>query len=164
MRDNERDATLRRHLLELLDGGGAHLGFDRAVAGLPAAHRGARAAGSPHTPWGLLEHLRIAQHDILEFSRRADHESPPWPDGYWPEGDTPPDDLAWDRSVAAFRRDAAAMRDLVADEATDLLAPLPWGSGQTVAREAILLADHNAYHLRQLVTIRRALGSWSDDG
>ena len=156
-----RDATLRRHLLELLDGGAAHLDFDAAVAGLPADCRGSRPEGLPHSPWQLLEHLRICQRDILDFSRSADHPELDWPDDYWPDAEGPPDDLAWDRSVAEFRRDAKAMRNLVADPTTDLLAPLPWGSGQSIAREAMLLADHNAYHLGQLVAVRRLLGTWS---
>jgi len=117
----------------------------------------------PYSPWRLVEHIRICQWDILEFCRR-DHESPPWPEGYWPEGDAPPDDRAWNQSIDSFRRDAKAMRDLVADPRTDLLTPLPWGSGQTIAREAMLLADHNAYHLGQLVAVRRALGAWTDEG
>jgi hypothetical protein len=154
------DQSLREHLLYLLRGGGAHLDFDAAIAGLPAALRGARADGVPHTPWRLLEHLRIAQWDILEFSRNPRHVSPPWPNGYWPAGDAPPDPASWDRSVAAFRADLQAMQDLVADPATDLFARIPHGDGQTILREALLVADHNAYHLGQLVEVRRVLGAW----
>lgn len=157
------DRALRDHVLELLRGGHAHLTFDQAVADLPPELRGRRAAGTPHTAWRLLEHLRIAQWDILEFSRNPAHVSPKWPDGYWPQGDAPPDDAAWDRSVAQFRRDLKAMEDLVADPATDLLASIPHGKGKTVLREALLLADHNAYHLGQLVMLRRGLGAWSED-
>ena len=160
MSSSDRDAMLRAHLLELLDGGAAHLSFEAAIAGLPPELRGVRPEGVPHSPWRLLEHLRICQRDILDFSRSADYPKLDWPADYWPEGDAPPDALAWDRSVAAFRNDARAMRDLVADPATDLLARLPWGSGQSIAREAMLLADHNAYHLGQLVDLRRALGCW----
>ncbi len=154
------DQSLRDHLLELLRGGGAHLKLDKALRGLPADLRGARAQGLPHTPWQLLEHLRIAQWDILEFSRNADHVSPKFPDGYWPETAAPPDSQAWDRSVEAFHRDLKAMEDLVADPGTDLYAKIPWGDGQTVLREAMLTADHNAYHIGQLVTLRQALGAW----
>ena len=118
----------------------------------------------PHSPWRLLEHLRIAQWDILEFSRNPSHVSPPWPVGYWPNGDAPPDALAWDRAVDAFRADLAAMCELVNDSATDLFAPLPHGDGQTVLREALLVADHNAYHLGQLVVVRRLLGCWPEPG
>jgi hypothetical protein len=154
------DQSLRDHLLELLRGGHAHLQLDKAIDGLPADRRGARAQNLPHTPWQLLEHLRLAQWDILEFSRSAGHVSPKWPEGYWPETAAPPDDQAWDRSVEAFHRDLKAMEDLVADPGTDLYAKIPWGDGQTVLREAMLTADHNAYHIGQLVTLRQALGAW----
>lgn len=156
----EPDRSLREHLLFLLSGGGAHVGFDDALAGLPSALRGQRPAGAPHTPWQLLEHLRIAQWDILEFSRDPDHRSPPWPEGYWTPGEAPPDDGAWARSEAAFRADLEAIKALVADAANDLHAPFPWGDGQTLLREALLVADHNAYHLGQLVLLRRQLGAW----
>ncbi len=160
----DQTARLREHLLYLLKGGGAHLNFDKAIADLPAELRGAKPPGVPHTPWRLLEHLRIAQWDILEFTRNPRHVSPPWPEGYWPAGDAPPDDGAWDRSVAAFRADLRAMQDLVADPATDLFTPLPHGEGQTVLREVLLVADHNAYHLGQLVVVRRLLGAWEEEG
>jgi hypothetical protein len=156
-------AALREHVLYLLRGGGAHLDFEKAIAGLPAELRGAKPPGQPHTPWRLLEHMRIAQWDILEFSRNPRHVSPPFPEGYWPQGDAPPDAGAWDRSVDAFRADLKAMQDLVADPATDLFAPVPHGEGQTVLREALLVADHNAYHLGQLVLVRRLLGAWPDE-
>jgi hypothetical protein len=106
--------------------------------------------------------MRIAQRDILDFSRSADYESPPWPDGYWPEGDAPPDGAAWGRSIEGFREDLEAMVELVQDPKTDLLAPIPHGQGQTIAREAMLLADHHAYHVGQLVLVRRLLGAWKD--
>jgi hypothetical protein len=156
------DKALREHLLDLLRGGNAHLHFDQAVADLPARLRGAHPAHVPHTPWRLVEHMRIAQWDILEFSRSPNHVSPEWPDGYWPSGDAPPDDAAWEQSLAQFRADLEAMCDLVADPRIDLLARIPHGTGQTVLREALLVADHNAYHLGQLVTVRRAIGAWSD--
>lgn len=157
-------ALLRDHLLYLLRGGGAHLNFDKAIADLPPALRGARPASVPHTPWRLLEHLRIAQWDILEFCRNPHHVSPSWPDGYWPEGDAPPNVAAWNRSVKAFRADLKAMQELVADPATDLFARIPHGESQTILREALLVADHNAYHLGQLVVVRRALGAWPEEG
>lgn len=156
-------ASLREHLLYLLQGGGAHVGFDKAIADLPAELRGKKAPNMPHTPWRLLEHMRIAQWDILEFTRNPGHVSPPWPKGYWPAGDAPADAGAWDRSVAAFQADLQAMQDLVADPKTDLFTPLPHGDGQTPLREALLVADHNAYHLGQLVTVRRLLGAWTDE-
>jgi hypothetical protein len=106
--------------------------------------------------------MRIAQWDILEFARNPRHASPPFPAGYWPAGDTPPDDAAWDRCVAGFGADLRAMQDLVADPATDLFVPFPHGTGQTVLRQALLVADHNAYHLGQLVLVRRLLGAWAE--
>jgi hypothetical protein len=154
--------SLRDHLLYLLRDGGAHLDFETAIAGVPAGLRGAKVAGVPHTPWRLLEHLRIAQWDILEFCRNPGHVSPEFPQGYWPSGDAPPDERAWDRTVAAFRTDLRTMQDLVADPATDLFAPIPHGQGQTILREALLVADHNAYHFGQLVILRRLLGVWAD--
>ncbi len=156
------DQALREHVLYLLKGGGAHLNFDQAIADLPEVLRGAKAENVPHTPWRLLEHMRIAQWDILEFSRNPDHVSPDFPDGYWPEGDVPPDSDSWDMSVQAFRDDLQAMIDLVTDPDTDLYAQIPHGDGQTILREALLIADHNAYHLGQLVFLRRCLGAWDD--
>lgn len=156
------DQRLRQHVLFLLQGGGAHLDFDSGVADLSADCRGAKPEGLPHTPWRLVEHMRRAQHDILEYSRNPDHESPPWPDAYWPNGGAPPDEDAWFESIELFRADLQAMQDLVADESIDLLEPIPWGGDHTILREALLVADHNAYHLGQLVTVRRLLGAWRD--
>ena len=155
-----KENPLREHLLYLLQGGGAHLKFEEAVANLAPELRGKRPRGLPHACWELLEHLRLAQWDILEFSRNAQHVSPEWTSGYWPAGAAPPDEHALDRSVKAFRHDLKAMCDLVADEKTDLYARIPHGDGQTVLREALLVADHNAYHLGQLVLTRRLLGAW----
>ncbi len=154
------DKSLRDHVLYLLKDGGAHLGFDAAVKGLPVALRGKRPRGSPHSPWELLEHLRLAQRDILEFSRNPKHESPKWPEGYWPKTPAPPSAAAWTKSVKAFQQDLEAMCALVADPSTDLFARIPHGEGQTLLREALLVADHNAYHLGQLVLVRRLLGAW----
>jgi DinB superfamily len=159
----KNDRALRKHLLDLLGGGHAHLNFEKASAGIPADLRGAKPPGLPFTPWRLIEHLRIAQWDILQFSVDPNHVSPDFPDGYWPKGDTPSDSEAWDRSVDAFRADLRAMMNLVADPSTDLFTPLPHGEGQTMLREALLVADHNAYHLGQLVTVRRLLGAWRDE-
>ena len=159
---SDQTTALREHLLYLLRGGGAHLDFDRALAGLPPELRGTTPAGLPYSPWQLLEHLRIAQWDILQFCKDGRHVSPPFPEGYWPEGDAPPDEAAWDRSLAAFRADLGAVQELVADPATDLFAAIPHGDGQTILREALLVADHNAYHLGQLVVVRRLLGAWPE--
>jgi len=156
------DRALREHVVNLLKGGSAHLDFDAAIKDLPRELRGAKPPDVPHSPWRLLEHMRIAQWDILAFSRNPKHVSPKFPDGYWPKGDAPPDEKAWDRSVAAFRADLKAMQDLVADPATDVFARIPHGDGQTVLREALLVADHNAYHLGQLLVVRRALGAWQE--
>lgn len=152
--------SLRQHLLDLLRGGNAHLNFEEALAGLPPTLRGERPHGLPYSPWRLLEHMRIAQWDILEFSRNPKHVSPEFPAGYWPESDAPPDDKAWQKSIRKFRADLKAMQDLVEDPAIDLLAPIPHGDGQTILREALLVADHNSYHLGQMVTVRRLLGAW----
>ena len=156
----EQDKFLRAELVKLLQGGSAHAGFEKAVAGFPPEFRGRKPEGAAHTAWELLEHLRIAQRDMLEFSRDANHKSPPWPEGYWPATPAPPDHAAWEKSVHEFHHDLAAMRKLVADPASDLFTPFPHGEGQTLLREALQLADHNAYHLGELVFLRRLLGAW----
>lgn len=154
------DTDLRQHVVDLLKGGHAHATFDDAIKNLPPELRGKKPRGAEHSPWQLLEHLRIAQSDILEFSRDPQHQSPDWPSGYWPAKPAPPDDKAWDKSVRAFRRDLKALSDMVAGESTDLFAKIAHGDGQTVLREALLAADHNAYHIGQLVLVRRLLGAW----
>lgn len=156
----KNDAALRQHVISLLNGGNAHATFDDAVADLPAALHGKTPEGAEHSAWQILEHLRIAQWDILEFSRDPAHESPAWPSGYWPAKPEPPDAKAWDKSVAAFRKDLKEMCAMVADEKVDLFAKIPHGEGQTVLREALLAADHNAYHIGQLILVRRLLGAW----
>ena len=162
MSHSSSNQALREHVLYLLKGGGAHLNFEQAIADFPAELRGAKVDGVPHTAWRLLEHLRICQWDILEFSRNPEHVSPDFPEGCWPDGDTPSDDAAWDESVEAFRSDLQAMIDLVSDPDTNLYARIPHGDGQTILREALLVADHNAYHLGQIVFLRRCLGAWED--
>jgi hypothetical protein len=156
------DRALRQQLVDMLESGGAHATFEAVVKDFPAELRGRKPDGFPHTPWMLLEHLRMAQWDILEFSRNPAHVSPPWPAGYWPKTEAPRDDSAWSKSIREFRRDRKAMQNLVADPKSDLFARLPWGDGQTILREALLVADHNAYHLAQLVDVRRLLGAWKD--
>ncbi len=152
------DQALRDHLLYLLRGGGAHLDFEAAFGDLPTELQGAKPAGLSYTPWRLLEHMRIAQWDILEFIRNPRHVSPDYPDGYWPPTDAPPHERAWKESLAAFRADLEAVQEIVADPATDLIAVMPHGSGQTILREALLVADHNSYHLGQMVVVRTLLG------
>ncbi|HEV2135994.1 MAG TPA: DinB family protein [Terracidiphilus sp.] len=154
------ETELRQHILNLLKGGQAHATFEDAVKNFPPELRGKTPKGAEHSAWQLLEHLRIAQWDILEFSRDAQHKSPDWPSGYWPAKAMPPDEKAWDKSVRAFRRDLKELCEMVADESVDLFARIPHGDGQTVLREALLAADHNAYHVGQLVLVRRLLGAW----
>ena len=151
---------VREQVLALLRGGNAHVSFDDAVKDFPARLRGIKPEGAEHTAWQLLEHMRIAQWDILEFSRSAKHVSPEWPGGYWPKTEKPPNSDAWQKSIASVKKDLQAMQKLVEDPKTDLHARIPHGSGQTVFREALLIADHNAYHLGQLVLLRRLLGAW----
>ena len=160
MKQDRKVKALREHVLYLLDGGGAHVKFDEVIADVPASMRGRKPAGLPHSLWMLLEHLRLAQGDILEFSRNPKHVSPKWPEGYWPKREAPPSSAAWNASIKKFRQDLKAMAALVGSPKTDLFAPIAWGDGQTVLREALLLADHNAYHLGQLVDVRRLLGAW----
>ena len=157
MNDNQ---SLREHLQFLLKGGGAHVSFEAAVKGVPAGARGKRPKGAAHSLWEILEHVRIAQWDILEFSRNAEHVSPEWPVGYWPKTKAPPTAAAWTKSVRAFTADLEAMCALVAADSTDLFAKIPHGTGQTILREALLVADHNAYHAGEMVTVRRLLGVW----
>jgi len=156
------DAALRTQLAQLLEGGGAHVRFADALKDFPSDKRGAFAPGLPHTGWQLLEHARIAQWDILEFSRNAKHVSPEFPEGYWPKTPVPPNEAAWKSSARSFHRDLGKMIALVKNPRVDLHAPLPWGDGQTLLREALLIADHNAYHLGQIVDLRRALKTWPE--
>jgi hypothetical protein len=156
------DQELREHLVALLKGGGAHVHFMDAIDGFPETKRGSFVEGLPHTGWQLLEHARIAQWDILEFSRDPRHVSPGFPEGYWPKTPGPPDNATWEESVQSFQHDLQQMIKLVKNPRTDLYAAIPHGEGQTILREALLLADHNAYHLGQLVDMRRALGAWPE--
>ena len=151
---------LRKHVIDLLTSSHAHADFDAAVKDMPFDLQGNTPKGADHSPWQILEHLRIALSDILEFSRDPKHKSPEFPEGYWPDFAAPPDKKAWDASAKAYRRDLRALCDLVANESSDLFAKIPHGDGQTILREALLAADHNAYHIGQLVTLRRLLGAW----
>jgi hypothetical protein len=152
--------SLREHLLYLLSDGGAHAKFDDVIKDLPPKLRGAKPANYPHSFWMLLEHLRIAQWDILEFSRNPKCKHLKWPEEYWPATDAPPSAAAWEKSINSFHADLQAMQDLVANPKTDLFARIPWGDGQTILREALLVADHNSCHLGQLIDVRRLLGAW----
>jgi DinB superfamily len=152
-----QDQLLREHLLYLLGGGGAHVDFDGVVEDFPVEKVNQRIENLPYTAWAVLEHMRIAQWDILEFSRNADYVSPKWPEGYWPAETLSPGAAEWNNSIERFRADLNEMKALVASPETDLFTPIPHGEGQTILREALLVADHNAYHLGVLVTMKRIL-------
>jgi hypothetical protein len=152
--------SLRQHVVNLLTGKGAHADFETAIKDLPADARGQQPKGAEHSPWEILEHLRIAQADILEFSVNPDYVAPEWPSGYWPKFQAPETDAEWDQSVEEFRRDLKRMSAMVASDSTDLFEKIPHGDGQTILREALLVADHNAYHIGELVLLRRLLGVW----
>jgi len=156
----KEDKALREHFVNLLSGRGAHVDWKESFGGVPPESRGVRPEGLPYSLWELLEHMRIAQWDILEFSRDAKHVSPEWPAGYWPTSQAPPSAEAWDKSLKTFARDLDAMKKLVASSKTNLFAKIRHGTGQTILREALLVADHNSYHLGQVLTVRRILGNW----
>lgn len=160
MAGREAHEELKRWLVAQLTWEGAHVGFERAVSSLPADRVGVRPGGHAHSLWELVEHLRLAQRDILEFSRDPDHESQPWPAGYWPPAPEPPSSSDWEQSVEAFRADLAAFCALLDSPDSDPFAPFPWDPEKNLLREALVLADHNAYHVGQLVDVRRALGLW----
>ena len=151
---------LRQQLAGVLDWKEAHAGFDKAVDGVPAAQRGAVPGGLPYSIWQLVEHLRMAQHDILDFCVNSAYEEKKWPDDYWPKSPAPASAADWDESIAGYRRDRERLKQLAADESIDLFAKIPHGSGQTYLRELLLVADHNSYHVGQIVIVRRALGIW----
>ena len=154
---------VREQIIKLLQGGQAHLTLDDVLKNFPPKLRGLKPAGAPHSAWQLVEHLRIAQWDILEFSRNAKHVSPKWPEGYWPSSDRPPTDAAWKKCISAIKRDCRAMQKLVENPRTDLYSKIPHGTGQNILREALLIADHNAYHIGQLLLVRQLLGAWKED-
>jgi hypothetical protein len=157
-----KERALREQLTNFLSGHAAHLDWKAAFAAIPPKLRGVRPNGTPHSAWELLEHMRIAQWDILEFSRNPKHGSPDWPAGVWPRTAAPPNAKAWKKSMKAFAADLAAMRKLVANPKTNLFARIPYGTGQTILHEALLVADHNAYHLGQVILVRRLLGAWKE--
>jgi hypothetical protein len=155
-----QDDPLRRQVSSLLDWQDAHAGFEKVLEGIPAKLRGVPPDRLPYTPWQLLEHLRLTQRDILEFCRNPRYTEPEWPGAYWPKTAAPPSERAWQESIASFLADRDAMKRLALDASVDLFGPIPHGSGQTILRELLLLADHNAYHLGELVVVRRCLGIW----
>ena len=156
MSDNE-SVFLRKTLADAMRGHESHIDFESAVKDFPPELRGRKPSGAPHTGWQLLEHMRLAQRDILDFSRASKHVSPKWPEGYWPATEAPPDAQAWDRSVRNFQNDAREMDKLVRDLKQDLFEPFEHGDGQTLLREALLIATHNSYHLGQLVFLKKML-------
>ena len=157
----DREAALRDHLSRALAWRDAHGTFEAAVGGVPPSHRGRAPQGLPYSPWQLLEHLRITQHDILDFCRNPNYVELHWPDDYWPVSAAPPSASAWEESVRRFIEDRAAMQALAADRSVDLFAAIPHGSGQTYLREILLVADHTSYHVGQLIVVRRLLGIWA---
>ena len=157
----DAEKSLREHLVELLSGGHAHLNFEKAIAGLPAALRGRKPPGLPHTPWELLEHMRMALHDLWEFSTSDKYVEKKWPDDYWPASPEPPSKEAWKTSVRALKEDLDAFGKLVKDPESNLYAQIPWGKkDQTLLREVLIAADHTSYHAGALVYLRKQLGAW----
>lgn len=159
-RPTDQGTALREQLAGLLDWEAAHAGPRRVLTGIPPELQGTAPPDHPHTPWQLLEHLRLSQADILAFCRDPDYEELAWPEGYWPVTPAPPEPTAWDGSVRCFFADLETLQALAREPATDLFALIPWGEGQTILREILLVADHNAHHLGQLILLRRALGCW----
>jgi hypothetical protein len=158
------DAGLLTHLIALLEGGNAHITFDDTIKNFPAERAGVRPPGSPHSAWELLEHLRIAQADIVLFSRGKDYVALKWPDDYWPPSQAPKSKSEWAESIRSVRKDLANFIEMLKDEERDLFEPFPWGDGQTLLREALLIADHNSYHLGQLMLVRRMLEGGAVEG
>ena len=151
---------LRAHLTNLLDSGDAHVKFDAAIENIPAKLRGIVPKGAAHSAWQLLEHIRIAQSDIFKYVQDPKHKSPKFPDDYWPKNPEPPNDKSWDASVASFRADRDAMAKLVSNDKTDLMAPVKFANNATILGQVLLAADHTAYHVGQIVSLRRQLDSW----
>lgn len=154
------DQIIREHAVYLLQGGGAHASLSDVLSDVPAELQGKTEPQIPHSLWMLVDHMRICAWDIVEFTRDSSHVSPVFPDGYWPTQSSPPDEEAWNSSLASLKRHTVEMIEMVSDPSLDLLTPIPHGTGQTILREALLLADHNAYHLGQAVYLRRLLGDW----
>ncbi len=155
-----QNKILREHLLWLLRGGNAHMGFEQAVAKFPLEYINQKLPNAPYAPWHLIEHVRIAQWDILEFTRQPNHSSPAWPEGYWPPPDKQAGEAQWQKTVEDFRADLQALQELVADPDTDLCAPLPHAPDYTVLREILLVADHNAYHIGEFAVLRQVMETW----
>lgn len=156
----DSDALLREQLRELLEGGNAHMTFDEAVANFPRGHMNTKPPNVPYTPWHLLEHIRLAQWDILEFIRNPHYVSPPWPEGFWPAEDAQADDVTWEKTIASCRADLQSLLEMVADSTVNLYTPIPHGDGQSILREILVVADHNAYHTGEFAMLRQVMGTW----
>ena len=154
------DKLVREQLLFLLGGGNAHMSFDQAVAEFPLEYINRLPPNVPYTPWHLLEHMRIAQWDILEFIRNPEYLSPEWPEGYWPPQDEQADEFRWEQTLRDFRADLRAFQEMVEDPGTDLFAPLPHAQDYTVLREILVVADHNAYHIGEFAILRQVMETW----
>ncbi len=159
----DKDKEIRKQLLSLLQGGNAHMGFDQAIADFPLDRINTHALDISYTPWRLLEHMRIAQWDILEFIRHPDHVSPEWPEGYWPSSEAQADESQWRETINQFQSDLHALEGIVRDPGTDLYAPFPQGEEYNVLREVLLVADHNAYHIGEFALLRQVMDTWSED-
>ena len=153
-------SSLREHLVKLLEWGDAHADFNAVIGKIAAEFQGRRPSGLPYSLWQLLEHIRLTQSDILNFCRNPNYKAPKWPDEYWPQGDAPPDPESWQKSVDAYLAERREFRDLLTDSNLNLFDRIPHGEGQTYLREALLLADHTAYHLGEIIAVRRLLGIW----
>ncbi|MGB6131326.1 MAG: DinB family protein [Acidobacteriaceae bacterium] len=160
---NTEDGALRKQLVEFLRGNQAHADLKSVLDGFPEKLRGKKPQGSPHSAWQLLEHIRLALRDLLDFSTNSSYVALKWPDGYWPAEDAPPSDDAWEASLRAVKKDMADFEKLIGEPKTNLYATIPWGEGQTILREVLLAGQHTSYHLGQLVLLRRELGAWKDE-
>jgi hypothetical protein len=156
----DSNKLVREQLRELLEGGNAHMTFDEAVANFPREHMNSKAPNVPYTPWHLLEHIRLAQWDILEFIRNPHYVSSPWPEGFWPAEDAQADEVAWEKTIASLQADLQSLLEMVADPAVDLYAPIPHGDGQSILREILVVSDHNAYHIGEFAMLRQVMGTW----
>lgn len=156
----DSDIQVRDQLRALLQGGNAHMTFDEAVANFPREQMNTKLPHFPYTPWHLLEHVRIAQWDILEFIRNPQYVSPSWPEGYWPAEGSQADESAWEKTLTSFRADLQSLLEMVADPTVNLYTPIPHGNGQNVLREILVVADHNAYHIGEFATLREVMGTW----
>lgn len=154
------DRILRKQFIPFLRGQGTHADFQTAVKDFPAEHYGDRPSGCPHSAWQLVQHIRLALHDLLDFCTNSDYTSPKWPDEYWPKDPAPPSKEAWREAVAAVQQDIEAFERLIGDPASNIYANIPWGDGQNLLREALLAGDHTSYHTGQIILIRQFLGIW----